>query len=111
MIDDTELLRQYATERSNPAFAELVQRHVDLVYSVALRKVGGDSHAARDVAQFVFIALARKSKALTRYRALTGWLYLTTHHLAAQMVRSERRRQIREHQAYTMNANCNTSDV
>ena len=111
MIDDAELLRQYASERSNSAFAELVSRHIDLVYSVALRKVGGDSHGARDVAQYVFIELARKSKTLTRYRALTGWLYLTTHHRAAQMVRSERRRQIREHEAYSMNAISNAPDV
>ena len=97
MMDDAELLRQYATERSDPAFAELVRRHVDLVYSVALRKVGGDAHAAQDVAQAVFIALARNAASLAQRRALVGWVYLTTHYQAAQWVRSDRRRQVREH--------------
>jgi len=42
MTDDAELLRRYATDRSEAAFAELVRRHVDLVYSTALRQMGGD---------------------------------------------------------------------
>lgn len=111
MIEDLELLRRYATERSNAAFAELVRRHVDLVYSVALRKVGGDAHAAQDVAQAVFIALARQAGSLTRRETLTGWIYLTTHHLAAQTVRADRRRQVREHEAYAMDKTFNAPDV
>ena len=60
MSDDTELLHSYATERSEAAFAELVRRHVDLVYSAALRMVNGDAHAAQDLAQKVFCELARQ---------------------------------------------------
>lgn len=111
MIEDAELLRQYAEERADSAFAELVRRHIDLVYSVALRKVGGDAHAAQDVAQAVFIALARQAGSLTRRPTLTGWVYLTTQHLAAQTVRAERRRQVREQEAHTMNEIFNTPDV
>jgi len=111
MKDDTELLHLYATERSDPAFSELVRRHVDLVYSVALRKVGGDAHSAKDVAQAVFVALARQAASLTQRRTLAGWLYLTTHHLAAQSVRSDRRRQIRENQAQAMNEIFNTPET
>lgn len=42
MIEDAELLRRYAGERSEAAFAELVRRRVDLVYSVARRQCGGE---------------------------------------------------------------------
>ena len=44
--EDAELLRRYAADRSEAAFAELVRRHLDLVYSVALRQVAGDAHLA-----------------------------------------------------------------
>lgn len=100
--EDAELLRRYVKERSDAAFAELVQRHLALVYSTALRQLNGDVHAAEDVAQTVFIALARKAAALTAYRSLAGWLYLSAHHAATQIIRSERRRQVREQEAHTM---------
>jgi hypothetical protein len=51
MILDCELLRRYAETKSEDAFAELVRRHVNLVYSAAMRQVNGDSHLAQDVAQ------------------------------------------------------------
>jgi DNA-directed RNA polymerase specialized sigma24 family protein len=58
MMDDEQLLHAYARERSESAFGELVTRHIDFVYSTALRVVNGDSHLAQDVAQTVFIELA-----------------------------------------------------
>ena len=45
---DLELLRSYARNRSEPAFTELVRRHIDLVHSAALRMVR-DSHLAEEV--------------------------------------------------------------
>jgi hypothetical protein len=38
-LTDQQLLRDYADRRSEAAFAELVRRHVDFVYSAALRMV------------------------------------------------------------------------
>ena len=61
MTPDCELLRRYAGTKSEEAFAELVRRHVNLVYSAALRQVNGDAHLAQDVAQTVFTDLARQS--------------------------------------------------
>jgi RNA polymerase sigma factor (sigma-70 family) len=103
MIDDAELLRRYAREKFEPAFAELVQRHVNFVYAAALRRVGGDAHLAEDVTQQVFTALARGAAGLANHPVLSGWLYTTTRNCAAQVVRSERRRQAREHEAHSMN--------
>ncbi len=101
-VDDRELLRRYAGEESEPAFAELVHRHLDLVYSAALRRLGGDAHAAADVAQQVFAALARQATALTRCAVLPGWLYATTRNMAVDVVRTEQCRRARELEAHTM---------
>jgi RNA polymerase sigma factor (sigma-70 family) len=96
MTPDSELLRRYATNRSEDAFAELVRRHVNLVYSAALRQVNGDAHLAQDMAQMVFTDLARKAARLSRRAILTGWLYTSAHFAAAKMVRTENRRRERE---------------
>ncbi|MDB6170314.1 MAG: polymerase, sigma-24 subunit, subfamily [Verrucomicrobia bacterium] len=102
MSTDPELLQRYADEHSEEAFAELVQRHVNLVYSAALRRVGGDAHLAKDVAQQVFTALARDARALADRSALAGWLYTATRNASAHVVRGERRRRVREQEAHFM---------
>src|SRR5271169_6151000 len=96
MTPDNELLRDYAKTRSEDAFAELVRRHVNLVYSAAMRQVNGDAHLAQDVAQTVFTDLARKATSLARRESLTGWLYTSAHFAAAKIVRTETRRRDRE---------------
>jgi DNA-directed RNA polymerase specialized sigma24 family protein len=65
-MDDEQLLHAYARERSESVFGELVSRHIDFVYSTALRVVNGDSHLAQDVAQTVFIELAREAGSMPR---------------------------------------------
>jgi RNA polymerase sigma factor (sigma-70 family) len=99
---DQELLREYAMSRSDAAFAELVCRHVDLVYSAALRMVR-DSHLAQDVAQSVFVALSQNASALTDRTLLAGWLHRTTQNLASNIVRADVRRRAREQEAFVMN--------
>ena len=103
MTEDAELLRRYAEEKSERAFAELVERHLNFVYGGALRRLGGDAQLAEDVTQQVFTALARAAAALSRRPVLTGWLYTTTRFASAQAVRTERRRRTREQEAHTMN--------
>lgn len=97
--DDRQLLELYVTEDSNEAFETLVQRHVALVYSVALRRLGVP-HQAEEVTQAVFITLARKAKQVARTAVLSGWLYQTTRLTTANLVRSEVRRARRERDAY-----------
>ena len=104
MMDDKQLLGAYARERSESAFGELVTRHIDLVYSTALRVVNGDSHLAQDVTQTVFIDLARKAGSLPDDVALPGWLHRHTWYTATKAVRTERRRQSREQTAKEMRA-------
>lgn len=107
MVDDAELLRRYAEAGSESAFSELVARHLPLVYSAALRQVNGDAHLAQDVAQCVFTDLARKAASVTRRlsaesQVLSGWLYTSTRFAASKLVRAERRRDRREHEALAM---------
>src|SRR5262245_50110008 len=101
--NDLELLRRYVSEGSEPAFAELVRRHINLVYSAALRQVYGDSQRAEDVTQEVFSDLARKSRRLLSHTSLTGWLYTSTRYAAGSMRRADQRRSVREQQAHDMN--------
>jgi RNA polymerase sigma factor (sigma-70 family) len=100
---DSQLLREYAERRSEAAFAELVSRHVDLVYSAALRMMGGDSHLAQDVTQAAFLALAQSAGKLINHPVLSGWLHQTTRNIAANTVRSDARRRAREQEAAAMN--------
>ena len=93
---DAELLRRYAEEKSEAAFAELVRRHLDLVYSTALRQLAGDTHLAQDVAQSVFTDLARKAPSLAGRAALAGGICAITGliwgHYWRTMLREEFRR-------------------
>ena len=103
MNDDAELLRRYANEQSEAAFAELVRRHVDLVYSAALRLVNDDAHRAQDITQQVFAEFARQAKRLVGHPAPVGWLYTTTRRSALRVIRTEKRRSVREQEATAMN--------
>jgi len=96
---DSELLRRYAREKSDEAFAALVTRHVNMVYSAALRKIGNPA-AAQEITQAVFIILAQKANRLLPHPALSGWLYQTTRLTAANFQRTEIRRTRREQEAY-----------
>ncbi|MBE2214255.1 MAG: sigma-70 family RNA polymerase sigma factor [Opitutaceae bacterium] len=102
MVEDSELLHRFAREGDQSAFAELVTRHLDRAYAVALRGVGGDTHLAEDVAQIVFTTLARKAASLIDHPALSAWIHRTTHHVAIDAVRSEARRRAREEKAQVM---------
>lgn len=102
MQEDMELLRRYASNRSDEDFTRLARRHLNLVYFSALRRTNGNVHLAEDVTQLVFIALAREASSLQRHTVLAGWLYVATRNAAAQAMRTEQRRITREQEAFAM---------
>jgi RNA polymerase sigma factor (sigma-70 family) len=104
MMDTQALVSEYARTGSEAAFRELVSRYIDLVYSSALRLLGGDAQLAEDVSQTVFLNLARKARRLPREVMLGGWLHRDTCYAARTLMRGERRRQKREKEAMELNA-------
>ncbi len=98
-LDDMALVRSYADSGSEAAFAALVARHLNFVYSTALRQVNG-SPLAEDISQAVFIILARKAKSLRPATILPAWLYRTTCYVSADARTAEFRRQRRDLEAH-----------
>ena len=114
MTSDLDLLRQFARENSQGAFAEIVQRHLNLVYSAALRQVRSPQ-LAEEVAQSAFADLARNagklsSTGVSPVGSLTPWLYAVTRRTAIDVIRKESRRQLREQIAVEMNTMNATAD-
>src|ERR1039458_1004696 len=90
--NDHELLRQFTREQSQDAFTALVNRHLNLVYTAALRQVRSPE-LAKEVCQSVFTNLACNAAKLNPDTVLTAWLYQVTRHAAIDVVRREARRQ------------------
>ena len=110
-LDDSALLREYVERDSEEAFAALVTRHVNKVYSVALR-LTGNPHSAEEITQAVFVILAKKSRQLGKRVILSGWLYQTARLTAVTFIRGGIRRARREQEACMQTAlNENESDL
>src|SRR5215472_5870999 len=96
---DAQLLGEYAERGEDAPFAELVRRHMDLVYSAALRQ-SDSADAAAEIAQSVFVDLARRARILApRFPAeatLAGWLCRSARNQALNFRRNEFRRHARE---------------
>lgn len=96
---EQQILADYVRAGSEAAFRDLVARYSGLVYSVAVRRVGGDAHRAQEIAQLVFTDLARKAGSVPTNIPLSGWLHRHTCFVASNLLRSERRRVDREQAA------------
>lgn len=100
-VNDQELLGAFTRQQSQDAFTALVNRHMNLVYSAALRQVRSPQ-LAEEVSQSVFTQLARHASRLASDTILTAWLYQVTRHTAIDVIRREARRQTREQIACQM---------
>jgi RNA polymerase sigma factor (sigma-70 family) len=103
-MGDHELLAEFARVNSEAAFTELVSRHADLVYSVALRE-SGNAQSAEEITQAVFVVLARKAGSLSPRISLPGWLHQTSRLTARNYRRGEVRRIRREQEAFMESSN------
>ena len=106
---DQELLKSFVESGSESAFQSLVQRHMNLVFATALRRVS-DAAVAQEITQNVFIALARKAAWLRGEIALAGWLHKTALLEARQWWRGELRRQRREETAAALGTTMKPDD-
>src|SRR5436190_12459563 len=91
-MNDWDLLQKWLECGSHEAFQSLVERHLNLVYSLARRSVRTPSQA-EEVTQTVFIIFARKAATLSRRTVLAGWLYRTTRFVALEVLRGEYQQQ------------------
>ena len=105
-LSDFTLLRDFAQQRSQPAFAALAARHLDLVYATALRKVS-DAGGAEEISQNVFSVLARKAWQFAPDDSLPAWLHKTTLLESKSWVRGELRRRRREQTAAELGTTMN----
>lgn len=106
---DAQLLDRYVRDRSEEAFAEIVRRYLNLIFSAALRQVR-QPQLAEEVTQAVFVDLARQAKSLAPDTILSAWLYQVARRTAIDVIRRESRRQIRERTAQEL-THMNASDV
>src|ERR1041384_1538177 len=100
---DGQLLADYSSQGSESAFAELIRRHTDMVYSAALRQTRNPA-LAEEATSAVFLAVARKAPSLSKRETLAGWLIVAARREANGLLRQTARRVHREILAATMNA-------
>jgi RNA polymerase sigma factor (sigma-70 family) len=92
---DEKLLQAYLMRRDEAAFGRLVQRHLGLVFGTAFRLLG-ERTSAEEVAQNVFITLARKAASIRPDGGLAGWLHRAAVLEAQLRQRTDLRRRNRE---------------
>jgi RNA polymerase sigma factor (sigma-70 family) len=100
-VNDRELLKKFVAKRDQEAFAELVRRHIDLVYAAARRQLR-DPAAVEDATQSVFVLLSNKAHTIRDSEALAGWLLVATRCVVLNFIRTEARRRKHESRAAQM---------
>jgi RNA polymerase sigma factor (sigma-70 family) len=108
-MNDWDLLQRWLAEQDDHAFASLVRRHLPFVYACARRQVG--SFHAADVAQSVFLILARKAPTFRPDIILSSWLFRTTGYVVAQVRRRDARRARLESEVARMNTTTTEPEI
>jgi RNA polymerase sigma factor (sigma-70 family) len=107
---DIQLLREWTRLGSEEAFATVVRRHVNLVFSSALRQVGS-RELAEEITQAVFFELAKSARALRQDSVVAAWLFEVTRRKAIDLLRREARRKERERLAVEEATSMNSQDA
>ncbi|HKB05829.1 MAG TPA: sigma-70 family RNA polymerase sigma factor [Gemmataceae bacterium] len=92
---DSELLRRFADDGDQDAFAALVRRHTGLVLS-ACQRVLANTQDAEDACQATFLILARKAASGGWRPSIANWLFTTARRVAGHQRRAAERRKRRE---------------
>ena len=98
---DRELLRSFASNNDQDAFAAVMTRHTPLVWGVC-RRILGHQQDAEDAFQATFLILARRAGSGRWHASVGGWLYTVAHRLAVRARQRGRQRQAREQEAGRM---------
>ena len=108
-MSDADRIEEFVKSGSEAAFHSLVQQHLDMVYGTAQRRLG-NSGLAEEVAQNVFILLAKKAGQLRGRQDLSGWLYKTTLLKIREITREELRRRQRENESVLLGLSMKEDD-
>lgn len=92
-ISDATLLDRWNASRDAEAFRELVSRHAGMVFATCLR-ILGNREDAQDIAQACFIKLTERVR--PSRDSLTGLLHTMARHESFNLLKSHKRRQVRE---------------
>jgi RNA polymerase sigma factor (sigma-70 family) len=106
---DFELLQRFTRQGEQSAFADVVRRHLGLVFGTALRKVE-DPGGAQEVAQNVFTALARKTWRFAPDDSLPAWLHKAALLESKSWLRGELGRRRREEAAAELGTTMKTPE-
>ncbi len=106
---DFDLLQAFVRHGEQPAFAEVIRRHLDLVFGTAFRKVQ-EQGAAQEVAQNVFAALVPKAWQFAPDDSLAAWLHKSALLESKDWLRAELRRRRREQTAAELGTTMNTPE-
>src|SRR5262245_42456760 len=94
-LTDAQLLRRFAVQCEEPAFAALMQRHGRLVWGVC-RHVLRSEQDAEDAFQATFLVLARRASSIRKAESVGSWLHGVAYRIAVRVKRAASRRQARE---------------
>jgi RNA polymerase sigma factor (sigma-70 family) len=94
---DRELLRRYASDHDEAAFASIVRRHKSLVWAVCKRALRHQD--AEDVFQATFLVLARKAGVIQWQQSVGPWLHAVATRLARKIRTETRDRSLLHDQA------------
>jgi RNA polymerase sigma factor (sigma-70 family) len=97
-LTDTQLLRRFALEHEETAFAALMQRHGRLVWGVC-RHILPREHDAEDAFQATFLVLARRASSIRNSESVGSWLHGVAYRVAVRVRQAAARREERERQA------------